>query len=80
LARRSGRALGLGEIPAKPQAKPVIMVVPVTGVSRLARYGISSALSISPHVVAVTVVHDETGSRAGERARSLARSPAGGRA
>jgi hypothetical protein len=31
--------------------------VPVTGVSRLTEYGISQALSISRHVLAVTVVH-----------------------
>jgi amino acid transporter len=69
---RAGRALGLGEIPAKPQAKPIMVVVPVTGVSRLTWYGISTALSISPHVVAVTVVHDETGHDTG-RARELHR-------
>jgi len=69
---RAGRALGLGDIPAKPQAKPLMVVVPVTGVSRLTWYGISTALSISPHVVAVTVVHDETGHDTG-RARELHR-------
>jgi hypothetical protein len=69
---RAGRALGLGEIPAKPQAKPIKVVVPVTGVSRLTWYGISTALSISPQVVAVTVVHDETGHDTG-RARELHR-------
>jgi hypothetical protein len=69
---RAGRALGLGEIPAKPRAKPIMVVVPVAGVSRLARYGISNALSISPHVVAVTVVRDETGHDTG-RARALHR-------
>jgi len=58
---RTGRALGLGEIPGKPQAKPIMVVVPVVGVSRLAQYGLSNALSISPHVVAVTVVHDDVG-------------------
>jgi amino acid transporter len=56
---RTGRALGLGEIPGKPQAKPIMVVVPVVGVSRLAQYGISNALSISPHVVAVSVVQDD---------------------
>jgi amino acid transporter len=59
--RRTARALGLGEIPGKPEPKPIMVVVPVTGVSRLARYGISNALSISPHVVAVTVVQEEVG-------------------
>jgi len=69
---RTGRALGLGEIPARPQVKPIMVVVPVTGVSRLAWYGISTALSISPHVVAVTVAHDQTGHDTG-RARTLHR-------
>ena len=68
-----GRALGLGEVPGAPQAKPVTVVVPVAGVSRLARFGISNALSISPQVVAVTVVHDDAGdTRAGAaRAREV---------
>ena len=35
--RQAGRALGLGEIPGKPEAKPIMVVVPVTGVSRLAQ-------------------------------------------
>jgi len=69
---RAGRALGLGEIPAAPQAKPILVVVPVAGVSRLAWYGVSNALSISPRVVAVTVVHDDTGQDTG-RAQELRR-------
>jgi amino acid transporter len=72
----AGRALGLGEIPGKPEGRPIAVVVPVTGVSRLAEYGISQALSISPHVLAVTVVHigarQEPG-RAGELQRRWAR-------
>jgi amino acid transporter len=51
-----GRQLGFGEIPGPPQAKPVLVVVPVAGVSRLTRHAISEALSISAHVIAVTVV------------------------
>jgi len=58
---RAGRALGLGEIPGKPEVRPATVVVPLAGVSRLARFGISNALSISPHVVAVTVVHEDAG-------------------
>ncbi|HEX6452422.1 MAG TPA: hypothetical protein VF060_23550 [Trebonia sp.] len=53
----AGRALGLGEIPGEPEGRPIAVVVPVTGVSRLTQYGISQALSISRHVLAVTVVH-----------------------
>ncbi len=54
--QRAGRALGLGVIPGPPQRKPVTVVVPVVGVSRLTRQAISEALSVSPHVIAVTVV------------------------
>jgi amino acid transporter len=73
---QAARALGLGEIPGKPQAKPVTVVVPVTEVSRLAQYGISNALSISSQVLAVTVVHDDAAaqdgaSRDGGRASEL---------
>ena len=54
--QRVGRQLGFGEIPGPPQAKPVLVVVPVAGVSRLTRHAISEALSISAHVIAVTAV------------------------
>ena len=53
--QRAGRALGLGTIPGRPQGKPVTVVVPVTGVSRLTQHAISEALSISQQVIAVTV-------------------------
>jgi amino acid transporter len=53
--QRAARALGRGTIPGPPQVKPVIVVVPVTGVSRLTQHAISEALSISRHVIAVTV-------------------------
>ncbi len=54
--QRVGRLLEFGVTPGPPQAKPVTVVVPVAGVSRLTRYAISEALSISQHVIAVTVV------------------------
>jgi hypothetical protein len=70
--RRAGRALGLGEIPGKPQVKPTVVVVPVAAVSRLAQYAIGQALSISEHVIAVTVaLEDPAGSSA--RAREIER-------
>ena len=53
--QRAGHALGRGTIPGPPQAKPIIVVVPVTEVSLLTRHAISEALSISQHVIAVTV-------------------------
>ena len=46
----------IGAIPGPPQAKPVIVVVPVVAMSRLTQHVISEALSISQHVIAVTVV------------------------
>ena len=49
-----------------------IVVVPVTGVSRLAQYGISVALSISEHVEAVTVVRSGAAGES-ERVRELQR-------
>jgi len=70
--RRAGRALGLGEIPGKPQVKPTVVVVPVAAVSRLAQHAIGQALSISEHVIAVTVaLEDPAGSSA--RAREMER-------
>ncbi|MER7283842.1 APC family permease [Dactylosporangium sp. NPDC000244] len=61
---RCGRALGLDEIPARPHAKPTMVVVPVTGVDRLTQHAIAEALSISPRVVAVHVVVEDTGQNA----------------
>ncbi len=54
--QRVSRALEFGAIPGPPQAKPVIVIVPVVGISRLTWHAISEALSISRHVIAVTVV------------------------
>jgi amino acid transporter len=58
---RAARLLGLGRIPAKPHARPVTVVVAVTGVSRLTRRALAEALSISPRVMAVHVVPGCTG-------------------
>ena len=44
--RRVGRDLRLDEVPPKPTGKRVMVIVPVTGVSRLTRYAISEALSL----------------------------------
>ena len=74
--RRIGRALGLGDIPGRPQVRPTMVVVPVATVSRLAQYAIGEALSISEHVIAVTVVlEDADGStgRGGELEQQWAR-------
>jgi len=54
-----GAAVAAGRFPGKPSGKPVLVVVPVQGVSRLAERAISEALSIGDRVVAVTVVADD---------------------
>jgi amino acid transporter len=56
---RSARAIELGHVPGKPQAKRTVVVIPVTGLSRLTQYAIGEALSISQEVVAVNVVLDD---------------------
>ncbi len=58
--QRAGLALGLGSVPGKPAAEPSVVVVPVTGVSRLTEHAISEALSISKQVICVTVLAGET--------------------
>ena len=47
-----------------------MVVVPLTSVSRLAQNAISQALSISPHVIAVTVVL-ENGEAGAKRAQQM---------
>jgi amino acid transporter len=68
--QQAGRALGLGSIPPKPMPAPTMVVVPVVGVSWLARFGISEALSLSDNVIAVSVVTDAD-SQDPERAERL---------
>ena len=65
-----GRALGLGDIPGRPQVRPTMVVVPVAAVSRLAQYAVGEALSISDHVIAVTVVLEDADGSTG-RGREL---------
>lgn len=68
--RRIGLGLGLGEIPGRPQVRPTMVIVPVATVSRLAQYAIGEALSISEHVIAVTVVLEDADGSTG-RGREL---------
>jgi hypothetical protein len=56
---RVGRELALGERPARPAEKHTVVIVPVSGVSRLAQFAVSEALSIGQEVIAVTVVFDD---------------------
>jgi len=68
--RRAARDLGIGFPQEKPEARPSLVIVPVTALSRLTVHAISEALSLSTEVMAVTVVLDD-GSEAEARARVL---------
>ncbi len=52
---RIGALLGLGQTPKPPSKRKSLVVVPVSGVSRLTAAGLSTALSLGDEVVAVTV-------------------------
>jgi amino acid transporter len=62
--------LRLDETPPKPLGKRTIVIVPVSSVSRLTRYALSEALSLSSSVTAVRVVLDE-GDSGDEDARRI---------
>jgi amino acid transporter len=62
--QRVALALGFGRVPAKPEPKPSVVVVPVVKVSQLVKNAISAALSYSDQVVAVHVVTDIPGLQA----------------
>jgi amino acid transporter len=68
--RRAAEMLGLGSVPGPPRRQPTTVVIPVTGVSRLAERAVSHALSISQSVVAVTVVTSATSGHP-QRARAV---------
>jgi amino acid transporter len=53
---RIGALLGIGQTPKPPAREKSRVVVPVAGISRLTTEGISTALSLSDDVVAVSVV------------------------
>jgi amino acid transporter len=53
---RIGALLGMGQTPKPPAREKSRVVVPVAGISRLTTEGISTALSLSDDVVAVSVV------------------------
>jgi amino acid transporter len=53
---RIGALLGIGQTPKPPTKQKSLVVVPVAGMSSLTAEGISTALSLSDDVVAVTVV------------------------
>jgi amino acid transporter len=73
---RVATTLAVGETPAPPKTKETLVVVPVVNVSRLTRFAIGEALSLSPHVVAVSVViveHDQRGAARDDLERAWSR-------
>jgi amino acid transporter len=56
---RMGAALQIGHIPAPPQRRTALVVVPVGSMSALVREGISAALSLGDEVIAVNVCYDD---------------------
>jgi amino acid transporter len=54
-------ALGVGTVPAQPAGKSTLVIVPVSNMSQLTRFAISEALSLSPDVIAISVITDQTG-------------------
>ncbi len=67
---RASSELGIGSAQAKPEARRSVVIVPITGVSRLTVHAISEALSFGQDVVAVTVVLND-GRESEDRARTL---------
>jgi amino acid transporter len=55
--RRIGDQLELGRVPAPPRPGPSVVVVPVIGVSQLAREALNAALSLGDEVIAVHVAY-----------------------
>ncbi len=56
--QRAARELGIGEIPAPPAGKETLVIVPVNRVSRLTRFALCEALSLSSDVRALSVLTD----------------------
>jgi amino acid transporter len=63
--RQIGVGLRLGEVPAPPQERRSLVIVPVGAVNQLTREAIGAALSLGDEVRAVTVVHAEDAERDG---------------
>jgi len=56
---RIGTDLEIGKVPPPPSKEPSLVVVPVSGLSRLTAEGISVAESLGDDVIAVTVVYTD---------------------
>ncbi|WJV48832.1 APC family permease [Streptomyces flavofungini] len=68
---RIGADLGLGRVPEPPRRDHSLVIVPVSGLSRLTCEALNAAVSLGDEVRAVTVTHDDAEDRAA--ARSLRR-------
>jgi hypothetical protein len=67
---RIGQALGLGRVPEPPHVDRSLVVVPVSGLSRLTSEALTAARSLGDEVVAVTIAHpDPEDQRAAEGLR-----------
>jgi amino acid transporter len=56
---RIGAELQIGQVPPAPVKQPSLVVVPVSGMSRLTAEGIAAAMSLGDDVIAVTVVYTD---------------------
>jgi amino acid transporter len=56
---RIGVELGIGKVPPLLPKEPSLVVVPVSGISRLTAEGVSVAMSLGDDVIAVTVVYTD---------------------
>jgi hypothetical protein len=54
-----GRELGTNRVPGEPRAEKSLVVVAVSGVSRMTEFALNTALSLSDEVVAVSVQFDD---------------------
>ncbi|QDQ11438.1 APC family permease [Streptomyces spectabilis] len=61
---RIGEDLGLGRVPEAPHRDHSLVVVPVSGLSRLTCEALNAAVSLGDEVRAVTVTHDDPEDRA----------------
>jgi amino acid transporter len=62
-----GSLLEIGQVPPPPERESSLVVVPVGGMSRLTRAGVSAALSLGDEVTAVTVCYTDPDSEASQR-------------
>ncbi|MFH8986957.1 APC family permease [Streptomyces sp. NPDC017940] len=61
--RRIGKDLGLGRVPGPPRRDHSLVIVPVSGLSRLTCEALNAAVSLGDEVRAVTVSHDDPDDR-----------------